>query len=421
MKKYADNAKWLVCFAPFRVMSVSAAYITPFFLQKGLSLTAIFALQSVFSLACVVWEIPSGYIADRIGRAFSIKLSAPIAAVTFVAYGLSSHLWQFVLCELVLAFANGLISGVDTALLVDSLKADGYAGDELQEQQVLWGWRAKAAGWGGTLASLPLAILLVLFVNLSSTIVADGLLIGLGSVFAFRLVEAPRTVSLVARKRDGARWRRIIDALRQCWHDLKQIGKITRGLVREAEVRWLVVLGTVLAASTYIGFWLTVPYYHSLGIPAVAFSSILAARNAVKALLSSLFGRLQRRFRPLRHGERNMAIYAALAGTPYLAMATGQVWLMPAVLGHDVVHALADEPISAKLNNHFDDRYRATLNSMVNMVERLLYSLAGPVVGVLIGLTNLHIGFVVLGVVCGMVGLVALSRLHELKTFRIED
>lgn len=42
-----------------------------------------------------------------------------------VVYGFSHHYWQFIVCELELALATGLISGIDTALLFDSLTAEG--------------------------------------------------------------------------------------------------------------------------------------------------------------------------------------------------------------------------------------------------------------------------------------------------------
>src|SRR6185369_12266436 len=156
MDRYKHNAKWLSWFAPFRAMSVSSAYLTPFFLQKGLDLSQILLLQSVFSLAYLLWEVPSGYIADQFGRAFSIKVSAPIAAVATVLYGLSGHMWQFVLCELALAFANGLISGVDTALLHDSLKADGR-----EKEFVRLAQRMDGLGWLATGLGVPVAMLLV--------------------------------------------------------------------------------------------------------------------------------------------------------------------------------------------------------------------------------------------------------------------
>jgi MFS family permease len=95
MNKYRNNAKWLLYFAPFRNLSISAAYLTPFFLQHGLSLSQVFLLQSVFSIALLLWELPSGYIADRFGRAFAIKLSAPVAAVAMTAYGFSDRFWRW--------------------------------------------------------------------------------------------------------------------------------------------------------------------------------------------------------------------------------------------------------------------------------------------------------------------------------------
>lgn len=48
MGRYKDNAKWLTYFAPFRALSISAAYLTPFSLHNGLNLAQVFLLQSVF-------------------------------------------------------------------------------------------------------------------------------------------------------------------------------------------------------------------------------------------------------------------------------------------------------------------------------------------------------------------------------------
>ena len=387
MDRYRENAKWLQWFAPFRALSISAAYLTPFFLQKGMSLSQIFLLQSIFSLAFLLWEIPSGYIADRFGRAFSIKLSAPIAAVSMVLYGLGSHFWQFVLCELALALANGLISGIDTALLLDSLKAEGREKDFVRLSQ-----RMNALGWAATAVGVPIAFLLVKYVSISSTIVADGFLTAIGCLFAFRLVEAPRF--------NGSQ-----EAVRlSTWHAMKQLG-------RNVEARWLVALGASLSAATYLAFWLSAPYYTKLGISTVWFSVILAVRSLWKAWLSH-------RFHQERHVARNMLAYAWLAVLVYLGMATGQLWLVWVVLGHDTVQALQSQPITAQLNKHMHPEYRATMNSLVNLVQRLLYTVAGPLIGLLADRAGLSAAFVATGVLCGSLAFVALARLQKLKTFQ---
>jgi MFS family permease len=388
MKSYKDNAKWLTWQAPFRVLSISSAFLAPFFLEKGLDLSQIFLLQSVFSLAYVLWELPSGYLADRVGRARSIQISAPIAAAAMVAYGFSGEFWQFVVCELLLAVANGLLSGVDTALLTDSLEAEKREHDFVRLRQ-----RMDALGYAAVAFGVPVSFLLVQHVGIGATLVADGLLIAVGSIFGFRLVEAPRFNGNSSA-----------EAVRlSAWHSIKQLS-------RNVEARWLVALGTSLAAATYFAYWLSAPYYTSLGIPVVWFGALLAARSLWKAWLAH-------RFHSHTNMTQKMTGYALTAGLVYAAMATQQVWLLWAVLGHDAVQALHRGPVTHQLNQHMAHEYRATLHSLVNLVQRLTYTVAGPVVGFMADRAGLPTTFAVTGAVCACVALLAVSRLRKLRTF----
>lgn len=395
MDRYKQNAKWLTCFAPFRALSISAAYLTPFFLEHGLSLSQVFVLQSIFSAAALLWEIPSGYIADRFGRAFVIKVSAPIAAVAMIAYGFSGQFWQFVICELVLAVSYGLLSGVDTALLYDSLKAQGLHGKKLKKAYTKRQQRINAFGFGATAAGVPIAILLVQYVGLGVTLVADGALTLVGWLFARKLVEVPRS--------NGSQ-----EAVRlSAWHAAKQLGG-------NIEARWLVTLGVALSTATYLGFWLSAPYYTSMGIPVVWFSAILAIRSLWKAGLSYRFTKdeyVERRM------EFKMVSYSLMAGLVYSAMASQQIWLVFMVLGHDVVQALHGQPITARLNEHMAHEFRATMNSMVNLVQRLVFTIAGPLVGLLADKAGLGVACVAVGCGCSAVALTAVLRLRIFKTF----
>lgn len=387
MDTYTQNTKWLLRMAPFRQLSLSAAYLTPFFISHGLSLTQVFAVQSVFSVALLLWELPSGYFADRFGRALSIKVSGPIATVALTAYGFCHSFWQFVACELLLAVANGLISGVDTALLYDSLLASGE-----QDQFASLQSRMKALGFASVAVGVVVAAPLVYFFGVSAAVIADGLLTGVAAVCSFGLVEAPRFSPPQEQARTKA-FHAVVD------------------LARSASARWLVVLGTALSAATYFGFWLSGPYYQSLGIPVALFGALLAVRNACKAWLTS-------RYKHQRQVQRNLLMYSLLAGLVFVAMATRSVWLLWAVLGHDIVHALQDQPISARLNQEIAPAFRATLNSLINMIERLVFSVAGLGVGALVDARGLRVGFLTLAVCCCLPALAAVWRLQQLHTFR---
>lgn len=386
MRDYRNNYKWLLWFAPFRALSISAAYLTPFFLEKGFSTSKIFLLQSVFSLAYVVWEIPSGWVSDKIGRSRTIQASVPIAAISMVLYGLSDHFWQFVALEVALAVANGLISGADKALLIDSLKAEGKYHEYVRLSQHI-----NAANFAATALGVPIAVVLIHYFGISSTLVADGVLTAVGGLFVMRLAEAPIHV---AEELDAT----------TTW-------QATRQLLGNKECRWLVALGVILSSSTYMTAWLSAPYYTSIGIPLAWFSVILAIRSVFKAWLA-------RRF----HAEWRLPLlmlgYVVLAGLPYLLMATGAVWLVWIVLGHDIVQALHAPPLEKRYNEHIASRYRAMLNSVVNLQSRLAYAALGPIVGLAVDRMGLIHGLAATGLAFSAAAAVAYTKLYQLGSFQ---
>lgn len=385
MRHYHDNAKWLMWFAPFRALSISAGFLTPFFLQHGLSQSQIFLLQSIFSLSFVLWEVPSGWLADRIGRARSIRLSVPFASVSMIAYGFSDQFWQFVICEVLLALANGLISGADKALLIDSLKAEGRGNEYVRITQRIAGFGFAAVALG-----VPISYLLAKYVGISATIVADGVLTAFGGLFVLRLVEPPLHDT---GELDGA-----------------TVWQSTKRLMSSRECRWLIMLGVVLSSSTYMAAWLAAPFYLSVGLPLELFSAIAAGRSLFKAWLSH-------RFHSEEHIKQLMAGYVILAGLPYLLMATGQVWLALAVLGHDVVQSLHPAPLSRRYNDYMNSRNRAMLNSVVGMQMRVAFAVLGPLVGLLVDTMGLHSSFVVFGLAFSLAALLPYKRLLSLGTF----
>lgn len=390
MKHYANNPKWLLWFAPFKALSVSTAYLAPFFLEKGLNQTEIFLLQSVFSLAVLVWELPSGYVADKWGRARCIQLSAPIAAVAMIAYGLSSSFWQLALCELALALANGLISGADSALLFDSLYKPGQSAEEHQAAAEKMQKRINAIGFAAPVVGLPLATLLASQVSLGATFIADGVLTAVGMLFVLRLAEAPRLT-----------------------HPQEEVESAWRGLLHmlgKAEVRWLLVLNVSLSTATYMSAWLATPVYISLGVPVAAFAGLMAVRNLWKAMWSHWF-------HPTRHIGRYMATYTLLAALGFVGMASGSWWLVWLVLGHEVVHAMQGPAIISRLNGSMHSQHRATLNSAVNLLQRLSFTVVGPLVGLAVDFGGLRTGAWATGALCAGAAAFALVRLHRYRTF----
>jgi MFS family permease len=64
----------------------SISVITLYWKKYGLNLLDIFWLQAIFALAVVVFEIPTGLVADKLGRKKTLILSSAIAAGAWVIY-----------------------------------------------------------------------------------------------------------------------------------------------------------------------------------------------------------------------------------------------------------------------------------------------------------------------------------------------
>lgn len=85
------------------------------------SFQQIFILGAVYMLMFVIWEIPSGALADLIGRKKTVMAGCFTLAVAAVATGISSTFIQVLFSFLIWALGFSLISGANEALLYDRL------------------------------------------------------------------------------------------------------------------------------------------------------------------------------------------------------------------------------------------------------------------------------------------------------------
>jgi MFS family permease len=105
---------------------------TLFLLDAGLSLTEAFVANAAFTAGMVVFEVPTGVIADTFGRRTSFILGAATLLVTTAAYlGLwyvEAGIWWWVLVSALIGLGFTFFSGATEAWLVDALAATGYEG-----------------------------------------------------------------------------------------------------------------------------------------------------------------------------------------------------------------------------------------------------------------------------------------------------
>ena len=139
---------------------------TLFLLDAGLDLLGVFIANAAFSLGSVVFEIPTGVLADTRGRRQSFLLSVAILFAMTLAYvavpQLGGGLLAFSIVSVLMGLGFTFYSGAVEAWLVDALASTGFEGqlDRVFARGSMITGLAMLAGTagGGLLGSVDLAL-----------------------------------------------------------------------------------------------------------------------------------------------------------------------------------------------------------------------------------------------------------------------
>ncbi len=139
---------------------------TLFLLDAGLDIFGVFVANGAFTAGMVVFEIPTGVLADTRGRRVSFLLSVAILSLTTVAYVVAARmgagLFTFVIVSVLMGLGFTFYSGAVEAWLVDALKASNYLGqlDHVFARGGMVTGAAMLVGTvvGGLLGSVDLAL-----------------------------------------------------------------------------------------------------------------------------------------------------------------------------------------------------------------------------------------------------------------------
>jgi MFS family permease len=259
---------------------------TLFLLDAGLDIFGVFVANAVFTAAMVIFEVPTGVVADTTGRRTSFLLSTSVLCLATLGYvGVSlvgGGLFWFCVMSVFLGLGFTFYSGAVEAWLVDALKATNFDG-ELEQVFARAGMVTNAlmlvgTVGGGLLGNLDLAIPFVV------RAVLLAIVFGWAYLNMHDIGYMPRAMVLAA-----------IPA------EMRKVAResITYGWQKQP-VRLIMVVTFVQGLYFIWGFYATQPYFLDLlGQPdAVWVSGVVAALVACAGIVGNwLVGRFMSRFR----------------------------------------------------------------------------------------------------------------------------
>jgi len=139
-------------------------FIILFFIEKGLSFTAIGTLYATREISIILFEIPTGFFADIVGRRLSMILCFSFYIISFLIYYFTSSFWLFLLATIIFACAEAFRSGTHKALIFEYLKLKGWENQKVN----YYGHTRSASQIGSAISALLAALIVINFTSYSS-------------------------------------------------------------------------------------------------------------------------------------------------------------------------------------------------------------------------------------------------------------
>jgi MFS family permease len=350
---------------------------TLFLLDAGLSNTEAFAANAFFSIGMVIFEVPTGVVADTKGRRLSFMLGAIILLLATLLY---LAMWQvgapfagFAFASILLGLGFTFFSGATEAWLVDALGATGFTGN----LETVFG-RGQTIGGIAMLVGSVAGGVVAQMTSLGVPFVLRAVMLGVALLAAFFFMRdlgfTPKTgISTATAVKEVAR------------------GSIDGGL-RNRPVRWLMLAAPFTGGVGFYAFYAMQPYLLELyGDPtAYSIAGIAAAVVAGAQIVGGLSVPLVRRYFSLRTNaiflavalESVVLVAIAVVGFNQESLGMGAFYLAIALLVlWALIFAIAGPIRQAFLNGIIPSEQRATVLSFDSLMGSIGGVVSQPALG----------------------------------------
>lgn len=347
---------------------------------QGLSATELMSLNTVFCIAAVLFEVPTGALADRIGRRVVMAAGAAFSALSCLVFLGSDELAWLAVANVLAALAMTCVSGADSAYLFEHLTWRGEPERYRWAESLSSGIRLVASAGGGLAATAMVASGL----SLSALYSATAALTGASAAIALSLPEPWRA----GRARSGARGG-LLRRLRAVAGETVSHGRRAAALVvGRREILSLLVISAVLFPALRLGLFLDQPFAQRLGFDPSWLGLVFGAKDLVAAIAAVATAGLIARLGEVRLLAALPLLAAAALGLMSVARGPAAVALvlLPTV-AFGVFSPLVRVFINRRIGESAD---RATVLSVEGMARRFGFAIVSPLAGAVVDAWSLE-------------------------------
>ncbi|WP_010418784.1 MFS transporter [Anaerophaga thermohalophila] len=377
------TAKWFMLTMPIIML---------FYKDMGLSHEQSFQLKAIYSISVVIFEVPSGYLADILGRRITLILGAILGTLGFLFYSIGGGFWMFLAAEMTLGIGQSFVSGADSAMLFDSLKSDGRSHQYLKYEGInysIGNYSEALAGLaGGALAEISLHLPFYFQTGIAFLAVPA----------AFTLLEPP------SKQKPG----------RPGFRDILKV--VHYALVKNIRLRWNLIYSSIIGTSTLTMAWVYQLRLDEFGFKEIFIGGTATALNILVGTVTLFSSRLERKM-----GKKITVMTTSLLITGGFVAGglTHQAFFFLLLLGiFYMARGVATPVLKDYINQITPSEIRATVLSVRNLLIRALFAVIAPLFGWLSDKLSLAQALLIVGLVFMALALSTVSLfLNTLKNY----
>ncbi|OEU48542.1 MAG: hypothetical protein BA862_14245 [Desulfobulbaceae bacterium S3730MH12] len=357
-------SKWLMLIMPI---------VALFYNDNGLTSFDIFLLQAIYSISVALLEIPSGYMADIVGRKKSLILGSILGTLGYVIYSFSTTFSGFLSAEIILGLGGSLISGADSALLFDSLAAT-----RMQHRYLQFEGRITSLGHFAETGAAICGGVIAVFFSYRAVYISQA---------AIAALAIPASILLLEPGRDKHHGR----------PGLSHILLVCRNAIfTNRQLSSSIYLSSVTGVATLCMAWTAQIYFVTRGFDEITITPLWVTLNLTVAVVAAVTAKAVKTL-----GNR-IAFLLIILYIPLTYILLGTLSLVPALISLYLFYSVrgyATPLLKDLINQNCESSTRATVLSIRNLFVRFGFALLGPSIGWMSNNYSLSSGLILAGLI----------------------
>ena len=394
---YLTNLTKIYLFKFFTGFHLFAGVLILFFTDWGkITFTQIMILQSWYMFWIFVFEIPTGAIADYLGRKQSLILGSFAILFGITSYTITPNFYLFLLGEFFWALSAALFSGADSALIYDTLKKYGRE----QDSKKIMG-RVESIFLLSIAISSPIGSIIAAKYDVRMPTLLMLIPFGLALITALTMEEPVFKQNTQKKK-------------------YSQIVKTSVGILAKNRVLQILAADMIfIQVVGYFMFWLQQPMLKQAGVNIIYWGFSHVAFVMSQVIIMSNYTFLEKVF----GCKKNVLFYTSLFG--------GFAYILGA-LNHSIaatllsIYVIGGFLVSRKpllinyMNKYIPSSERATVLSTISMINSLVLAVVNPVFGYF-AQTSLNTTLLVIGIATTIFAFTSRIKENHLLEASIEE